>query len=191
MPLPEPAKRELLHRRRVYCDAFRREDGLWDIDARMTDTKSYDIAANEEGNSWETDEAYHDMHLRITLDKQFLIHEVHAAMDSMPFGMCTRITKAFKKLEGTRIGPGWHGKTRELLGGIKGCTHIHDLLKPIATTAVQAIFPLSDEAVRNASAVLALNSCHTWSQSSDMVKIHFSDLYVSEKSKRFEKDLMG
>lgn len=191
MPLPQSAKREHLHRRRVSCDAFRREDGLWDIDGHMSDVKEYYVEANEEGRTVEAGEPYHDMYLRMTLDQQFLIHEVIAVMDSTPFGSCPKITAAFKVLEGTRIGPGWHSKTRELLGGVKGCTHLLELLKPIATTAVQAIWPMMDESMRQYSVTLALNTCHSWSQSGEVVRIHFPSLYKSEASAEREKDLMG
>lgn len=191
MSLPKSVEREHLHRRRISCDAFRREDGLWDIDGHMTDIKEYRVEANEEGRSVEAGEPYHDMSIRITIDKQFLIHEVHTSMDSTPFGMCSKITKAFKCLEGTRLGPGWHRKTRELLGGIKGCTHLHDLLKPVATTAVQAVWPMMDEDMRQYSAALALNSCHTWAQSSSVVREYFPTLYRSADSVSYEKDLMG
>ena len=191
MSLPQSVEREHLHSRRVSCDAFQRADGLWDIDGHMTDVKHYRVEANEEGRSVEAGEPYHDMSIRITIDKQFLIHEVHASMQATPFKMCPKITNAFKRLEGTRLGPGWHRKTRDLLGGVKGCTHLHELLKPVATTAVQAIWPMMDENMRQYSAALALNSCHTWSQSSDVVREYFPQLYKSVDSVLYEKDLMA
>lgn len=191
MSLPESVEREHLHTRRISCEAFRRTDGLWDIDGHMMDVKTYYVEANEEGRTVEAGEPYHDMSLRITIDKQFLIHEVHATMAATPFQMCPKITAAFKQLEGTRLGPGWHSKTRELLGGTKGCTHLLELLRPIATTAVQAIWPMMDENMRQYSAALALNTCHSWSQSGEVVKQYFPKLYKSEDSVKFEKDLMG
>ncbi|PID46660.1 MAG: hypothetical protein CSB47_02850 [Proteobacteria bacterium] len=177
MSLPEPVEREHLHSRRVKCDAYRRADGLWDIDGQVVDFKHYFVEANEEGRTLEVGEPYHDLSLRMTIDQQFLIHEIHASMDATPFGMCPRITEAFKCLEGTRLGPGWHRKAKDLLGGTKGCTHLLELLKPVATTAIQAIWPMMDEQMRQYSSALALNTCHTWSQSSDVVREYFPKLY--------------
>ena len=41
MPLPEAEAREPLHTRSISYQGYRREDGLWDIEAHMTDVKSY------------------------------------------------------------------------------------------------------------------------------------------------------
>ena len=36
-----PLSRQLLHKRVVQCWGYRREDGLWDIEGRLVDTKTY------------------------------------------------------------------------------------------------------------------------------------------------------
>ena len=41
MPLPPPAARTPLHKRRLTIDGFEREDGLYDIEGRIVDTKPY------------------------------------------------------------------------------------------------------------------------------------------------------
>ncbi len=48
MPLSDPAPRKPLHKRANECRGYRRDDGLWDIEAHMTDTKSY-VFANRPG----------------------------------------------------------------------------------------------------------------------------------------------
>jgi hypothetical protein len=47
MPLSPPIGRQHLHTRRVVCQGFFRDDGLWDIEGRITDEKTYDHA-----NEW-------------------------------------------------------------------------------------------------------------------------------------------
>ena len=47
MPLSPPVGRQHLHTRRVTCQGFFREDGLWDIEGHITDEKSY-----EHANEW-------------------------------------------------------------------------------------------------------------------------------------------
>ena len=43
MLLPQTTvARRHVHSRRITCEAFERADGLWDIDANMTDVKTYD-----------------------------------------------------------------------------------------------------------------------------------------------------
>ena len=44
MPLSAPAApRRRLHTRRITFEGFQREDGLFDIDARLTDVKDQDL----------------------------------------------------------------------------------------------------------------------------------------------------
>jgi len=43
MPLPVTnVERELRHTRRVRYEGYKRSDGLWDIEAHLTDIKSHD-----------------------------------------------------------------------------------------------------------------------------------------------------
>ena len=48
----------------------------------------------------------------------------------------------FQRLVGLRIKSGWTQKVKELLGGVEGCTHLVELLGPVATTAFQTIYPV-------------------------------------------------
>ena len=51
MPLPAPAPRQLLHKRVVQCWGYRREDGLWDIEGRLVDTKTYPFPNEDRGGA--------------------------------------------------------------------------------------------------------------------------------------------
>lgn len=170
MPLPKPQRRTARHNRQVSCQGYAREDGLWDIDARMTDIKHETLDNPERGGYVPAGEAFHDISMRLTLDLSFQIQEVHASIDGSPFGMCRQITSAFKQLEGTRIGPGWLRQCKELLGGVKGCTHLNELLPVMATTAIQAMWPAMGDNVLERGAGLMLNSCHAWGESSEVVE---------------------
>ena len=67
MPLSPPVPRALRHTRAIHVDAFAREDGLWDLDARITDIKPRDIrlaSGLREGGT-----PVHDLKLRITIDR--------------------------------------------------------------------------------------------------------------------------
>ena len=39
--LPPPAPRRALHRRSILMQGYSREDGLWDIEGELLDTKDY------------------------------------------------------------------------------------------------------------------------------------------------------
>ncbi|MDP1839117.1 MAG: DUF2889 domain-containing protein [Reyranella sp.] len=138
MPLSPPVGRQHLHTRRVVCQGFFRDDGLWDIEGRITDEKTYDHA-NEWRGALKPGDFVHDMSIRLTVDHTFTIVDVEAVTDKSPYRMCGDIAPDFKKLIGLRIGGGFHRAVRERLGGVHGCTHIVELLGPVATTAFQTV----------------------------------------------------
>jgi hypothetical protein len=47
LPLPPPLPRDELHMRRIEMRGYRRHDGLYDIEARITDTKTSTLALSE------------------------------------------------------------------------------------------------------------------------------------------------
>ena len=138
MPLSPPVGRQHLHTRRVTCQGFFREDGLWDIEGRITDEKTYEHA-NEWRGPLKPGDFVHDMSIRLTLDHRFTIVDVEAVTDKSPYRICGDVAPDFKKLIGLRIGGGFHREVRERLGGVHGCTHIVELLGPVATTAFQTV----------------------------------------------------
>ena len=43
MPLPEPVERDPIQTRNVEVSSFRRRDGLWDVEGRLTDVAALAI----------------------------------------------------------------------------------------------------------------------------------------------------
>lgn len=182
MPLSSSAPRELKHTRAVTCHGYQREDGLFDIEGRMTDSKTYDIDNQDRGGQIKAGEYIHDMSIRLTLDLDFLIHQVEAVIDDSPFNACPRISERFKQLEGVRIAPGWNAQIRRMFAGTKGCTHLTELLGPIATTAFQATGTARRiRAEQNSDAIPTknplVNSCHAMAEDTEVVKIRWPDQY--------------
>ncbi len=137
MPLSVPSiAREVLHHRDITVRGYKRADGMFDIEGHLHDTKAidYTVASGRR----EAGEALHSMWLRITVDRSFTIVDAEASSDAMPYvGFCDRIAPDYKKLIGLRLTSGFSGRVKELLGGIRGCTHISDLVGIVATTAFQ------------------------------------------------------
>jgi hypothetical protein len=138
MPLTTPAPRKLIHTRAIECKGYEREDGLWDIEAHLTDTKTYVHSRRWGGTERQPGEPVHHMWLRLTIDLDMLIHDAEAATDQGPYPYCGDITPNFKRLVGVKITAGWRRVIRERLGGTQGCTHLVELLGPLGTTAYQA-----------------------------------------------------
>ena len=140
MPLSLPAEREPVHTRRIECRGYARKDGLWDIEAQIVDTKPFSFANRDRGGMIHAGEPLHDMTVRLTLDDKLHIHAAEAVTDGSPYNYCVEINAAYQKLVGLTIGPGWNQRLKEVFGGTRGCTHITELLGPVATTAYQAIY---------------------------------------------------
>ena len=181
MPLSPPVEREPRHHRRVQCDGYLRADGLWDIEATLVDRKPFDLPNRDRGGRIAAGEPLHSMALRLTVDDNLTVRAVEAVTDAGPFALCPRITDNFRRLEGERIGPGWRRRVRALLGGTEGCTHLVDLLGPLATTAFQTVYgsrygsrTRNDDTDRDSANPDAMRyligSCHALAADSEVVR---------------------
>jgi hypothetical protein len=143
MPLSEPPEREHIHTRDISCRGFRREDGLWDIEGRLVDTKRYAFDNRFRGEV-AAGAPVHEMWLRITVDDALEIKDIEAVTEPghHPFATCAEITPDYRKMVGTKIRPGWTRTVRERLGAERGCTHQTRLLQEIAVVAIQTVYPV-------------------------------------------------
>ncbi|WP_423196157.1 MULTISPECIES: DUF2889 domain-containing protein [unclassified Cupriavidus] len=138
MPLSQPVNRALRHRRAITAEAYLREDGLWDIEARLTDTKPRDIPLAAGGVRPEG-QPLHDLWLRVTIDLRMNVVDAEACSDWVPYpGYCDTIGPAYRKLVGLNLMRGFRKAVRERLGGVAGCTHLTELAAVLPTTAIQA-----------------------------------------------------
>jgi len=189
MPLSASAPRELLHTRQIECQGFHRNDGLWDIEAHMTDRKSYSFPSDEHGEVV-AGTPIHDMWVRVTLDDSFLIQAIEAVTDASPYRLCPAITPNFQRLVGLCIGPGFNRKVKELVGGVEGCTHLVELMGPLATTAFQTIFSAKhrEQRERAQSGGTApapprkrprlIDTCHAHASDSPVTKRNWPEFYT-------------
>jgi hypothetical protein len=191
MPLSPPDPREPIHTRTIECRGFRRQDGLWDIEGHLTDTKTYAFD-NQFRGELPAGAPVHDMWLRITVDDRLVIHAVEAVTEASPYPVCPAITPNFQRLRGLRIYPGFHKQVRELLGGTQGCTHLVDLLGPLATTAYQTVFPYrakehEERRMREGRSPdrpsrqpKLLDSCHAFASDGEVVRRYWPDFYTGK-----------
>ena len=138
MDLPDPTNRELIHNRKINCKGYKREDGDFDIEAELIDSKTYDFPSNTHGTVFK-DTPYHHMKLRITVDFDMTVKDATAITLFGPYNICPQGANIFKNLVGVKIGPGWKRLVLSKIGGSSGCTHITELTGPMATTAYQTI----------------------------------------------------
>ena len=187
MPLSPAGEREHLHTRNVQCRGFRRPDGLWDIEGHIVDVKTYAFD-NEWRGRVEPGTPVHEMWIRLTLDDDMAIKAVEAKTDHGPYRICGDIAPAFQKLVGLRVAPGFTRKTRELFGGTQGCTHLMELLGPVATTAFQTIqsrrglkrrVEADPAAARKKPRII--DTCHALAADGEVVKRFWPDFYTGAR----------
>lgn len=185
MPLTEPAARKLAHTRVVTCQGFEREDGLWDIEGRIVDTKPYRFQNRDRGGWIEADEALHDMSIRLTIDLDLEIIDTDAVIDHSPYIYCKAVASVARNLIGLKIAPGFTQKSKQAMGASRGCTHLTELLGPVATTAVQTIASAKSRLGKKDSKSTNpafLDTCHTYASDSPVVKMHWPDFYSGNES---------
>ncbi|WP_111398288.1 DUF2889 domain-containing protein [Humitalea rosea] len=139
MPLSPPASpRSPLHRRSLVMHGFRREDGLFDIEGHLQDTKSYAFDNDDRGRV-EPGEELHGMWIRLTITDHLEIVSAEAVSDFTPYAICPQAAPNFAALAGLKIGPGFNRAVNERVGGILGCTHLREMLGQMATVAYQTL----------------------------------------------------
>ena len=190
MPLSAPQPREPIHTRMIECRGFRREDGLWDIEGHLTDTKTYSFK-NEHRGEVKPGEPIHQMWMRLTVDDTLVIRGVECATDHSPFAVCPAIIPNFQRLVGMNIAKGFINKVREQLGGVEGCTHLVEMIGPVATVAFQTIFPyrnrMAEAKGQNPDASTSrkprlLNTCHAFSETGEIAKRLWPELKTETKT---------
>ena len=170
MPLPvSEVERELTHTRRIRYEGYKRSDGLWDIEAHLLDTKNHDYHLKT--GVRRAGQPIHDMWLRVTIDRTMNIVDAHASMDAVPYpGGCEQIPPAYKKLVGLNLLRGFRKQTWELLGSVRGCTHLTEMLAGLPTAAVQTFAGEMKEERDDGTKPFQLDQCHALESSTDTVK---------------------
>lgn len=137
MSLPTPnIARTLKHTRTVVSRGFEREDGLWDIELTLTDTKTREIPMATKMLA--PGDPIHELWLRVTLDTKLNVVDACASSDAVPYpGMCDTIAPAYEILKGLNLLHGFKTAVKTRLNGTAGCTHLTELCNFLPTAAIQ------------------------------------------------------
>ena len=197
MPLTPPLQREAIHKRAIEIDGYRRADGQYDLEAHLTDRKTFG-QTNYDRGFIPAGEPIHDMWLRLTINQTMEITAVEAVSDKTPYAMCPGAAPNFARLTGMRIKAGFLRDANHAVGGPIGCTHLRELLQQMATTAFQTINPArvkedmrasgeteehgSDKvdariAERMGGAPKIINTCLAYADTGPLVRRRWPELY--------------
>jgi len=168
-----------LHLRSVVLEGFKRSDGLWDIEARIVDTKDQDYPLSS--GLRRPGEAVHDMSVRVTIDAKMNILEAAACTDAAPYlGHCDSVPPDYSRIVGLNLFHGFRKAVKDLYGGTRGCAHVSELLMQLPTVALQTF---ASEVLDNDDSKhkpYQLERCHALVAHSEAVRRFYPRWYRSE-----------
>jgi hypothetical protein len=172
--------REELHFRRIDMRGYKRSDGLYEVEGRVTDRKPHDFVPLLGGKEVPANEPLHDMGVRIVYDVQMKVHDIQTFTEAAPYAICPEGGRALQSLKGLNMTAGWSNEVRSRLSGSRSCTHLMQLLMPLATVAFQTM------SARRKSAPVVLDpsgrpakidSCYAYGAERELVRIHWPEFY--------------
>ena len=177
MPFPpSEVSRKRLHTRQVTYDGWQREDGLFDIEARLVDVKDHDYALASGVRP--RGAPIHEMSVRVTIGSDFVVRALEASSDAVPYADgCELIAPAYAQLVGLNLMDGFRAALYERMGGIKGCSHLTELLAFLPTAAVQTFASLHPENSAVTGKPYQLDRCHALAHTTETVRRYYPKWY--------------
>ena len=176
MPLSVPFPRKASHIRRVTYQGYEREDGLWDMEAELHDSKAHDMPSFRHQGVRLAGDPIHHMWLRVTIDRQLVVHAIEAAMDAHPLQDCPQARPALPGMVGACMARGWRQAIAQHMGGVASCTHLRELLFNMATAAFQTL-PAAFGGGDPDTPPRHLGQCTGWDFEGNGVKEYFPQFY--------------
>ncbi len=186
MPLSDPAPRRLLHSRDIALRGYQREDGLFDIEATLTDTKTYGFS-NQDRGEVQAGAPVHRMLARMTIDEDMTIQLFEANTEYGPFSICGSAAPNFAALAGLSVGRGFLKAANERVGGAKGCTHLRELLGQMGTVAFQTLIGVRRQkdaqpnALQNPTKPALLNSCLAFAEDGEVARRNWPEWHAAKE----------
>ncbi len=177
MSLPPPSRsRQRAHCRRITIEGFRRDDGLLELDASLSDVKDADYPLSSGVRP--AGEPIHLMFVRITIDAEFNIIDAMVCSERVPYpGGCEAIAPHYEKLIGLNLVRGFRRAVGEMFEGVSGCSHITELLFSFPTAAIQTFASFRRETDDDGSKPFQLDRCHALETSTHVVRRYYPKWY--------------
>lgn len=186
MPLPPPTcRRERLHARTLVLEGWKREDGLWDLEGRLTDIKDHDYVLAT--GLRKAGDALHDMRVRLTIDRAFNVIDVAVSHSAVPYpgayeGSCGSILPAYSRLKGLNLAQGFRRAVGEMFKGTRGCSHLTELLLSLPTVAFQTFAGETNDTDDRNGKPFQLDHCHALETSTETVRRYYPRWFRGQKN---------
>ena len=184
MPLPPATTtRTLVHTRRIELQGWKRDDGLWDIEARLTDVKAHDypLASGLRLKG----QPVHDLWVRATIDREFNVTDAAACFDAVPYpGGCDVVAGSYRRIVGLNLMRGFRLTVAEMFKSVRGCSHMTELLASLPTAALQTIASeiKETEGVSPGEKPFQLDRCHALETTTETVRRYYPRWYRGNPS---------
>ncbi|MEO8059344.1 MAG: DUF2889 domain-containing protein [Burkholderiales bacterium] len=185
MALPTAAReRELKHRRSIDVQIYARGNGLWEVDAHISDVRTSET--HMVNGLLPAGQPIHDMLLRLVVDEQCNIVEAGAQTMAMPYpGQCDTYGDIYGRLVGLNLMKGFRQAVKERVGGAQACTHITELALVLPTAVVQAFAgDVIDThgAGADSTQPFQIDRCHALRADSPTVQTYYPRWYRAAKT---------
>jgi len=176
--------RKLVHTRKIEIQAYDLGEHRVLIEGKLVDTRPSQLSA---GESRSEPALIHDLIARIWVQGPDLtISAAEAEMDQIPREMCPEVLPGVQKLVGLKIVSGFTQKVKNLIGDVKGCSHLTNLFLTLGPVAVQGYWAAygrraGARSLDNPAFARVLDSCHVWRRDGPYVR---SVIAAMEKEKR-------
>ena len=173
MPLPPAARRAELHHRRMDFRGYRRDDGLFDIECTLLDTKGTDVPLLGTSRIVRAGEAMHDMSIRMRVNADLEVVDIEASSDATPYDICPEAVASLQTVIGMKIGAGWTYAIKRQLVGAASCTHLAEMLIAMGTAAYQTVVPynrMNGKETAGFTTEKKVDSCYAYAAERPLVK---------------------
>ena len=172
-----------LHHRRIDMRGYERSDGLYELQARITDIKTETFKVSNGPKVITAGDPVHDMGIDLVFDRELVVQDVSGFVKQGPYDACYQGNENLHRLKGLRIGAGWSSEVRKRLGGADCCAHLRDMLMPMAPAAIQTttVTRQSNPETFDAEGRPAkLNSCYAYGTEREVVMTQWPKFYTGK-----------
>ena len=176
--------RKLVHTRKIEIHTYDLGEHRVLVEGKLADTRTPHSSAGEPKSE---PTLIHDLIARIWVQGPDLtISAAEAEMGKIPREMCPEVLPGVQKLVGLRIITGFTQKVKDLIGDVKGCSHLTNLFLTLGPVAVQGYWAAygrraGARSLDNPAFARVLDSCHVWRRDGPYVR---SVIAAREKEKR-------
>ena len=165
--------REELHLRQIQFRGWRRGDGLFEVEASLTDRKPHDFQPPSGSRLVAAGDPIHDLGLTLVFDADMVVREVNTFFAAYPYRQCHGGGDSLRALVGLKIGAGWSSEVRKRLPTGDTCAHLRELLIPLASAATIALASVRSPAALDAlgpdGIPRKIDTCYAYGASRELV----------------------